>query len=116
MSFSASSSDVTGDASPLNLIVTADDFGIGLETSRGIVHAHLNGPVTCASLMTVTADHAARSVPLLADAPRLEVGLHLVMSGCDRPLAATRSSGLLGRDGRFLPLPKLILRSLTWRI
>jgi predicted glycoside hydrolase/deacetylase ChbG (UPF0249 family) len=95
----------------LKLIVTADDFGIGLETSRGIVQAHLNGPVTCTSLMTVTADHAKRSIPLLANAPNLEVGLHVVLSGSDRPLAATANSGLLSREGTFLPLPKLILRA-----
>src|SRR5687767_6454773 len=98
---------------PVNLIVTADDFGIGLETSRGIIRAHLDGPVTSASLMTVTADHAARSVPLLAEAPRLEVGLHLVLSGSCRPLAATtrRASKLLTRAGTFLPLPWLICRA-----
>jgi predicted glycoside hydrolase/deacetylase ChbG (UPF0249 family) len=100
----------------MKLICTADDFGIGYETSRGIVHAHLHGPVTCTSLMTVTGDHARRSMPLLDGAPGLELGLHLVMSGGDKPLAATSASGLLDRDGRFLPLPRLILRAYFGRL
>ena len=100
----------------MKLICTADDFGIGYETSRGIVHAHLFGPVTCTSLMTVTGDHAKRSMPLLEAAPGLEIGLHLVMSGGDKPLVATKASGLLGHDGRFLPLPKLILRAYFGRL
>jgi predicted glycoside hydrolase/deacetylase ChbG (UPF0249 family) len=98
----------------LHLIVTADDFGIGLATSRGIVRAHTHGPVTATSLMTVTADHARRSVPLLADCPDLDVGLHLVLTRCgERPLIARESSGLVGRDGEFVPLHQLWWRGLT---
>jgi len=106
----------TSASNPLKLIVTADDFGIGVETSRGIVQAHLNGPVTCTSLMTVTADHAKRSLPLLDGAPRLEVGLHIVLSGSDKPLAATGKSGLLSREGTFLPLPRLMMRAFLGRL
>jgi chitin disaccharide deacetylase len=88
--------------SPLALIVTADDFGIGLDTSRGIIQAHRHGPVTATSLMSITADHARASVALLADAPDMDVGLHLVFTDCGHPpLAARRSSGLVRRDGRF---------------
>ena len=98
----------------LHLIVTADDFGIGLATSRGIVRAHTHGPVTATSLMTVTGDHARRSVPLLADCPDLDVGLHLVLTRCgERPLLARASSGLVGRDGEFLSLGQLWIRGLT---
>ncbi len=101
----------------LHLIVTADDFGIGLATSRGIVRAHAHGPVTATSLMTVTGDHARRSVPLLAECPDLDVGLHLVLTRCgERPLMARESSGLTGRDGEFLSLEQLWLRGLTGRL
>lgn len=98
------------------LIVTADDYGIGYETSRGIIHAHLQGPVTCTSMMTTTGDHAARSVELLGAAPQLEIGLHLVLSGGDKPLAAGQSSGLLNRDGVFHSLPRLIVAAATGRL
>ena len=101
----------------LHLIVTADDFGIGLATSRGIVAAHHKGPVTATSLMAVTGDHARRSVPLLGDCPDLDVGLHLVLTRCgERPLMARESSGLVGRDGEFLPLRQLWWRGLTGQL
>ena len=101
----------------LNLIVTADDFGIGLATSRGIVAAHLHGPVTATSLMTVTGDHARRSVPLLADAPNLDVGLHLTLTRCgERPIVARESSGLVDRRGDFLTLGKLWARGLLGKL
>lgn len=88
---------------PLALVVTADDFGIGLDTSRGIIRAHQYGPVTATSLMSITGEHARASVGLLADAPDLEVGLHLVLTDCGQmPLVARQSSGLVGRNGRFL--------------
>src|SRR5438874_1644761 len=99
---------------PQALIVTADDFGFGVATSRGIIRAHRAGVVTAASLMAVTGDHAAASVELLGDAPRLEVGLHLVLSGPpQRPLVAGRSSGLVRRDGAFHPLGRIMLAA--WR-
>jgi predicted glycoside hydrolase/deacetylase ChbG (UPF0249 family) len=99
---------------PEALVITADDFGFGLATSRGIVRVHQIGVVTATSLMAVTGDHAAASVPLLADAPELEVGLHLVLTGrAQKPLVATRSSGLVGRDGNFHSLESLLW--LSWR-
>jgi predicted glycoside hydrolase/deacetylase ChbG (UPF0249 family) len=102
---------------PLSLIVTADDFGIGRATSQGIIQAHLNGPVTCASLMAVTGDHVRSSIDLLRDAPNLEVGLHLVLTDCgEKPLVARRSSGLLDRDGRFLSNFRLWRRAFARRI
>ena len=99
------------------MICTADDFGIGLATSRGIVAAHHRGPVTATSLMAVTGDHARRSVPLLADCPDLDVGLHLVLTRCgERPIVARESSGLVGRDGEFLTLRQLWARGLTRKL
>jgi predicted glycoside hydrolase/deacetylase ChbG (UPF0249 family) len=99
---------------PEALIVTADDFGFGVATSRGIVRAHQAGVVTSTSMMVVTGDHAAASVPLLEDAPKLEVGLHLVLTGrAQQPLIAGKSSGLVGRDGGFHPLGKLMWQA--WR-
>ncbi len=96
------------------LIVTADDFGFGVPTSRGIIHAHQAGVVTSTSLMVVTGDHARASIPLLEHAPKLEVGLHLVLTGpAQKPLMAGPTSGLVTRDGCFHSLPKLLW--ITWR-
>jgi predicted glycoside hydrolase/deacetylase ChbG (UPF0249 family) len=102
---------------PLSLIVTADDFGIGQKTSEGIIRTHLQGPVTATSLMTVTGDHARASIPLLADAPDLDVGLHLVLTRCgEKPLMARQSSGLVDRDGEFFSNGKLWLRAFTGKL
>jgi predicted glycoside hydrolase/deacetylase ChbG (UPF0249 family) len=102
---------------PLSLIVTADDFGIGKKTSQGIIRAHLQGPVTATSLMTVTGDHARASVPLLEQAPNLEVGLHLVLTRCgEKPIMARESSGLVDRDGEFFSNGKLWLRAFAGQL
>ncbi len=108
---------VSAPSPDLHLICTADDFGIGLATSRGIVAAHRRGPVTATSLMTVTGDHARRSVPLLADCPDLDVGLHLVLTRCgERPLIARESSGLVDRTGGFFSLRQLWWRGLAGKL
>src|SRR5258708_27131008 len=101
----------------LSLVVTADDFGIGRRTSEGIIQAHLHGPVTATSLMSITGDHVRASVPLLADAPNLDVGLHIVLTNCgEKPLVARESSGLIGRDGFFLSNGKLWIKALRGKL
>ena len=104
------------DTSQLSVIVTADDFGIGRRTSEGIVHAHLHGPVTATSLMVVTGDHLQASLPLLAEAPDLDVGLHIVLTKCGhRPLVAGKSSGLCDDDG-FVTNGRLWLKAFAGRL
>jgi predicted glycoside hydrolase/deacetylase ChbG (UPF0249 family) len=101
----------------LALVVTADDFGIGVPTSRGIILAHQKGPVTATSFMVITGQYAAESVALLAEAPNLDVGLHLVLTQCGHPpLVATKSSGLVDRDGNFLSNARLWLRAWLGRL
>jgi chitin disaccharide deacetylase len=102
---------------PLSLIVTADDFGIGRKTSEGILRAHLHGPVTATSLMTITGDHVRASVPLLADAPNLDVGLHIVLTQCgEKPVMARPSSGLVDRNGEFFSNGQLWWRAFTGKL
>jgi predicted glycoside hydrolase/deacetylase ChbG (UPF0249 family) len=101
----------------LSLIVTADDFGIGKKTSEGIIRAHLHGPVTATSVMTVTGDHVRASVPLLAEAPNLDLGLHLVLTRCgEKPIMARESSGLVDRDGEFFTNGKLWMRAFMGKL
>jgi predicted glycoside hydrolase/deacetylase ChbG (UPF0249 family) len=107
----------TATAPALSLVVTADDFGIGKKTSEGIIRAHLHGPVTATSLMSITGDHVRASIPLLDDAPNLEVGLHLVLTRCgDKPVMARQSSGLVDRDGEFFSNGKLWIRAFTGKL
>ncbi len=109
--------DQDTNSNALSLVVTADDFGIGLETSKGIIRAHLNGPVTATSLMSITGDHVRASIPLLADAPNLDVGLHLVLTRCgEKPAMARPSSGLVDRDGEFFSNGKLWARAFTGKL
>lgn len=97
------------------LVVTADDFGIGWETSRGIVDAARRGPVTATSALAV-AEACEASLPLLGDAPAIELGLHLALTGRFRPLAATAASGFVGRDGHFGEPRQLLLGCLARRV
>ena len=102
---------------PLAVVVTADDFGIGRRTSEGIIKAHLEGPVTATSLMAITGDHVRASIPLLANAPDLDVGLHLVLTRCGhQPLTAKRSSGLVDRDGQFHSNGRLWVKSFSGKL
>lgn len=83
------------------LIVNADDFGLTLGVSRGILRAHREGIVTSASILAV-APAFEESARLLADASGLGAGVHLAAVGEDPPLSpAARIPSLVGEDGRF---------------
>ena len=58
-----------------NLIVNADDLGASCGINRGIFEAHVDGPVTSASLM-VTGRAIADAVARSHDHPDLAIGLH----------------------------------------
>ncbi len=98
-------------------MITADDFGFGLATSQGIIHAHLHGPVNRTSIMVVTGDHVKASVQLLGEAPNLSLGLHLVFTDVgSRALAASPASGLVTLQRGFLSIPQLYFRCLTGKV
>ena len=69
------------------LIVNADDLGLHEGINAGVIHAHREGIVTSASLCANGAafDDAVRR---LAEAPRLEIGVHLTVVGGERPLCS----------------------------
>lgn len=64
------------------LIPNADDFGFTRDVNEGIVHAHRNGILTAATLMT-TGPAFEHAVGLARDNPELDVGLHLVLVGSE---------------------------------
>src|ERR1700722_1652505 len=86
------------------LVVTADDFGIGPMTTRGILHLASRGRVTCAVLL-VNAPDAERSVNVWRAAGRpMELGWHPCLP-LDRPVSDPREvPTLVGRGGQF-PTP-----------
>lgn len=104
-----------------NLTVSADDFGIGIETSRGIVDCFRAGAIDRTSAMVVTGDRLEKSLPLLSSPdsrqPLFPIGLHLTLtSPAGTPLVATKSSGLVTPTGTFRSLPDLYFRCKTRRV
>ncbi len=98
------------------LIVTADDFGIGPATTRGILELVDAGAVT-ASVLLVNSPHAEASVRAWrASARRFELGWHPCLT-IDRPvLPAGKVPSLVDASGAFLPLGKLMRRLLLGRV
>jgi predicted glycoside hydrolase/deacetylase ChbG (UPF0249 family) len=98
------------------LVVVADDFGIGPETTRGILELASIGVVTGTVLLT-NSPHAADSVRAWrqADVP-LEMGWHpcLTMDPPAAPPDKVRS--LIGPDGCLWPLDHFLTRLYLRRI
>jgi predicted glycoside hydrolase/deacetylase ChbG (UPF0249 family) len=98
------------------LVVTADDYGIGPETSRGILDLAARGLVT-STVLLVNSPHAEESVRLWRrrEVP-LEMGWHPCLT-LDRPiLPAGRVPSLVRPDGRFWPLGALVRRLALGRV
>ncbi|QUV99881.1 ChbG/HpnK family deacetylase [Chloracidobacterium sp. MS 40/45] len=96
------------------LIVNADDFGMCVGVNTGILRAHQTGIVTSTTLMAngLAFDDA---VARLRDAPRLGVGIHLVLLG-GKPVAPPSDvRSLLGPDGTLPNDFGLFLRRLLRR-
>jgi predicted glycoside hydrolase/deacetylase ChbG (UPF0249 family) len=98
------------------LIIIADDFGIGPETSRGILELAAQGVVT-GTVLLVNSPYAADSVRSWRQSGvPLEVGWHPCLT-LDRPIAPVgQVSSLVGPDGCFWPLGAFITRLLLKRI
>jgi predicted glycoside hydrolase/deacetylase ChbG (UPF0249 family) len=98
------------------LVVVADDFGIGPETDRGILDVAVSGRIT-ATVLIVNSPFAERAV---ADWKRLgrpvELGWHPALT-LDRPiLPAEHVRSLVDSEGKFLPLGRFLKWSLLGRI
>jgi predicted glycoside hydrolase/deacetylase ChbG (UPF0249 family) len=90
------------------LIVNADDLGRSPGVDRGIARAHRDGIVTSATLMA-NSPHAADGAGVARAHPRLDVGVHLVLTFA-RPLCDPRSvPSLVGSDGEFPRGPSAIV-------
>jgi len=94
----------------------ADDYGIGAETSRGILDLAARGAVT-GSVLLVNSPHAESAVAAWRRAgSRPQLGWHPCLT-IDAPvLPPDRVPSLVGPDGRFLKLGQLVQRLLCRRI
>lgn len=99
-----------------NLVVMADDFGIGPATSRGILDLAAAGIVT-GTVLLVNSPHAAAAVRAWRHSGiALELGWHPCLT-LDTPVTpASRVPTLVAPDGRFWPLGRFLIRLLTARI
>jgi predicted glycoside hydrolase/deacetylase ChbG (UPF0249 family) len=98
------------------LVVIADDYGIGPETSRAILELAMRGVVT-GTVLLVGSPHAAEAVRCWrASGSALEMGWHPSLT-LDRPLAPPdHVPSLVGPDGCMWPLRHFLLRLLLGRI
>lgn len=88
------------------LIVTADDFGRSAQVNRAVLDAHLQGILTCASLM-INEPAAEEAIHIAHAHPQLGVGLHLVLCDGCACLPPSQIPGLVGNADRFTSKPVL---------
>ena len=98
------------------LVVTADDFGIGPETTRGILDLAARGIVTSTVLLS-NSPHAAEGVAHWRQAgATLELGWHPCLT-IDAPvLPAEQVPTLVDANGRFPRLGTLLKRLIRGRV
>jgi predicted glycoside hydrolase/deacetylase ChbG (UPF0249 family) len=98
------------------LIVTADDYGIGPETSRGILDLALTRKVTAAVLL-VNSPYAEQAVRAWRrEGQPMELGWHPCLT-LDKPLLpVNRVRTLVDADGRFWSLARFMRRLVRGRI
>jgi predicted glycoside hydrolase/deacetylase ChbG (UPF0249 family) len=101
---------------PRPLVVTADDFGVGPETTRGILDLAAQGLVTGTVLLT-NSPYAESAVAEWRKAGEpLELGWHPCLT-LDRPLLPPgRVPSLVDATGRFPPLGRFLARLARGRV
>jgi hopanoid biosynthesis associated protein HpnK len=83
------------------LVVTADDFGLGVDVNEAVRRAHRDGILTCASLMMGAP--AVKEAVDIARAEGVPVGVHLTLVDGRPVLPPERLPDLVDSDGRFKP-------------
>lgn len=98
------------------LVVTADDFGIGPDTSRGILDLAARGALTSAVLL-VNSPFAAAAVAAWRAAGRpMELGWHPCLTIDGPVLPPARVPSLVEPDGRFPRLGRFLRRLALGRV
>lgn len=102
--------NVRKDRVPRRLLVIADDFGIGFNTTTGILQVAAKGLITGSALIVNTVD-APESVRRWRNlGSRLELGWHPNLT-LDTPLAdSSQIPSLIREDGTFWPLKAFLKR------
>jgi predicted glycoside hydrolase/deacetylase ChbG (UPF0249 family) len=93
------------------LTIVADDYGIGRETSRGILELAVEERITAAVLIVNAPDAHRAARAWLAAEPPAELGWHANLT-IDRPiLPPSRVPSLVRADGTFWPLRGFLRRA-----
>jgi predicted glycoside hydrolase/deacetylase ChbG (UPF0249 family) len=97
-------------------MVIADDYGMGPETSRGILELAQLGVVT-GTVLLVNSPHTEEAVRRWrASAPPADLGWHPCLT-MDAPISRPQDvPTLVGPDGRMGPLRRFLIRLLTGRV
>ncbi len=90
------------------LIVNADDFGRTPGVVEGTLEAHLKGIVSSATVMILERAAAEGVRQAIERAPRLALGLHIVLTGGGPPASAPTSVPTLAPGGKFVPDAKAL--------
>jgi MarC family membrane protein len=93
---------LTGAAAGRRLIVNADDFGLTLPVTQGIIDAFERGILTSASLVA-TGTAFDRAAQYAASHHDLDSGVHLMIVHGTPVLPAEKITSLVQPDGMFLP-------------
>ena len=97
------------------LVVHADDFGLAPGINLAIQEGLESGSVTSASIL-VGGPHAAPALAWASGHPRHDFGVHLNLTQGTPLLAPALVPSLVDRRGRFLRLPRFLLRYALGRI
>jgi chitin disaccharide deacetylase len=101
---------------PRPVTIVADDYGIGRQTSRGILDLAVEGRITGAVLIVNGPDAGQAAREWLAASPPADLGWHPNLT-LDRPiLAPTDVSSLVRPDGTFWPLGAFLTRVCLGRV
>jgi predicted glycoside hydrolase/deacetylase ChbG (UPF0249 family) len=84
------------------LVVNADDFGRTAGICDGTLAAHRGGIVTSATAMVLEPAAADGIRKARAEAPALDLGLHVVLTGGGRPASPLETVASLAPGGRFV--------------
>ena len=95
------------------LIVNADDYGHTPGVSKGIRESHLHGIVTSTTVMMNMPGVETALQQAVQECPRLELGVHLVLTTGVPLLPALQVRSLVGEDRNF-PGESATIRQLTY--
>lgn len=83
------------------LIVNADDYGVTRNVSLGIREAHQQGIATTTTAIMI-APAIAQELKLAQElCPKLDIGVHLVLTSGTPIRPTSKVPSLVGNDGRF---------------